>query len=809
MCKFRLIQMMVLTLCASSLVIAAEPPATKSTTPDFCVAPGGNDADPGTVEKPFRTLQRARDAVRQVVASPSRDVTVLLRGGIYELNETLVWTSVDGATNGHTVTWAAWPGETPIISGGRQITGWKKQDGERWTADLAEVKAGNWFFRQLFVDGKRATRARHPNYPEVLRVGDVSPDVKTITISQAAPVNLAGQDAEIVVFQNWSISRALITASEGTKVTTANSVGWMGHGPMTTTSPGKPLFLEHAREFLDQPGEWYLDRKAGVVTYVGKPGEDLMQRRVTAARLERLISIEGAAGKPVRGLRFRGLQFEGAEFLLPSFGYSEIQAGHYGPSTQEPIHVQTAALLCRYAEDCRFEQCRVSQSGGAGIAFGAGCRENAVIGCRIEDIGGNGVMVGWRETGKLEPGSHGGLASDWADPADAPQGNLIGNNLFQRCGAVSHGSVGVFVAFSEGTRIAHNLIRDMPYTGISVGYRWNTTPTTQKNSVVESNHIHDVMRMLADGGGIYTLGFQPDTVLRGNLIHHVHRSAFAHGGAPNNGMFIDEGSKGFHFDANTVFATSGAPVRFNACEEKWHTWKDNAFGNAGLYQREEGKVNQALSCIPGSEPFKVPHIATLEPEQLTLSAWIFLPEYPTGEDARRWIVNKNGNEWDNGHYALIVDGKEAGAYLNIGGGAQNCFAAISSSAPLTLKRWHHLAATYDGRNVHLFVDGATVASKSIDRNRVNGDKPLVIGQREDGYGKSHFAGRVDEVRVYGRALSGADIRAMAEDPAKSPAEGLAGEWNFDEDRKEGTPAARMAGQAGLQEPYRSELLRSE
>jgi hypothetical protein len=189
-------------------------------------------------------------------------------------------------------------------------------------------------------------------------------------------------------------------------------------------------------------------------------------------------------------------------------------------------------------------------------------------------------MVGWRGSGKLQSGTEGSLDADWSNPADAPVGNEIANCVIRRCGADSRGAVAIFAAFSADTRIAHNEIHDLPYTGISIGYRWNTTPTSQTRCVAEYNHIHDVMKTLADGGGIYTLGFQPGTVLRGNHIHNVHRSAYAHGGAPNNGFFIDEGSKGFLFESNVVHGTSGRSVRFNQNQREWHTWINNGFDEA-------------------------------------------------------------------------------------------------------------------------------------------------------------------------------------------------------------------------------------
>jgi hypothetical protein len=138
--------------------------------------------------------------------------------------------------------------------------------------------------------------------------------------------------------------------------------------------------------------------------------------------------------------------------------------------------------------------------------------------------------------------------------------------------------VGVFVAFSGATRILHNEVRELPYTGISVGFRWNTDPTSQKDCVVEGNHVHHVMTMLADGGGVYTLGFQPGTVLRANYIHDVTRSAFAAGGAPNNGVFFDEGSKGLLVEKNVIHDTSGEPTRFNQTSKDAQTFRDNSFG---------------------------------------------------------------------------------------------------------------------------------------------------------------------------------------------------------------------------------------
>ena len=183
------------------------------------------------------------------------------------------------------------------------------------------------------------------------------------------------------------------------------------------------------------------------------------------------------------------------------------------------------------------------------------------------------------------------LDADWNDPGEAPVGNEISNCHIRRCGTDSFGGVGIFVAFSADTKITHNVIHDLPYSGVSVGYRWTTELTSQVRCIVENNHIFDVTSKLADGAGIYTLGYQPGTVFRGNHIHNVDRSAFAHGGAPNNGLFIDHGSKGLVFDSNVVHATSGDTVRFNKNQSDWHEWKSNFLGDL------EAKKSDAKAII--------------------------------------------------------------------------------------------------------------------------------------------------------------------------------------------------------------------
>jgi hypothetical protein len=546
---------------------------------EFYVSPQGKDENPGTRAQPFATIGRARDEVRRAVAAGLKaPLTVWLRGGRYELREPLVFGPADSGAEQLGITYAAFGQEQPCLSGGRVLRGWQRAKGDLWRLQLDQKKTGAGYFRQLFRDGERLTRSRFPNQGKFLTIKTVAPDVRQIGFQEPLPTtNFAGGDVELVVLHNWAVSRETILYSQADKVVTSAPAGWIGHHDLTAC-PGKAAFLENAPVFVDQPGEWYLDRAQGELTYLAAPGEDPNQRQFIAPALEQLVRIEGTRSAPVRNLTFRGLSFEHAEFPLPYSGYCEIQAGHYGTRTNRPTLVQPVAIELVYAQQCRFERCRLAHMGASGIGLGPGCRQNQLIGCELTDIGGNGVMVGWRGKGDLAAGATGTLDADWLDPRDAPQGNEVANNLIERCGTISYGCVGVFVAFAPDTRVAHNEVRDLPYTGISVGYRWDTATTSQRGCLVEGNHIHGVMQLLADGGGIYTLGLQPGTVLRSNLIYDVRRSPVAFGGAPNNGIFFDAASKDIRVDGNIIYQTSGEPIRLNLTSKEWFAWGENSFG---------------------------------------------------------------------------------------------------------------------------------------------------------------------------------------------------------------------------------------
>ncbi len=782
--------MIALLLLVSTGAGAQAPEPAPST--DYYVAPSGSDQNPGTEKKPFGTLRRAQAAVRARIAVGLRkDVRVLLSGGRYELTQPLVFGPPDAGTAEYSITYAADPHSPAILSGGRKVLGWKKGEGELWTAQVPGVKEGEWYPRQLLVDGRRAIRARTPNAdtdPPGWRLAgaELSADAKTYTLKLApGEVKAWGNvsDVEVNVFGEWETMRKrLVSVDEAAATITLQGphVPLNVH-PWNRPAPGKGFYLENAREFLDQPGEWYLDRATGIITYWPRRGEDMARAEVIAPALTHLIEVAGTAESPVRNLHFQGLGFEHADWPLPEGGYQGTQACHFSRPGGNGWGLLDAALHFTFAEGCSVTDGDLAHLGGCGLFLDEGCSNNVVEGNRVFDIGGNGLEVSAPDT-----------------QAPAPKGNRIANNQIHNCGVDYQGAVGLWDGLTEGTVISHNLVHDLPYTGISVGWQWNPEPTNCQANLIEYNHIYGCMKMLSDGGGIYTLGFQPGTIIRGNVIHNIARSAFAVG-APNNGMFIDEGSKGFLIEGNVIWATSGTPVRHNQNVADWHIWKDNRFG---IVVPVEGKIGTGLLCDGSSTFFEPPNSAAIDPPQLTVEAWVKVDAYPTGGDTRRWVVNKNDDEWTQGNWSLVTQGSDVGAYLNIGGGQQNSFGAWSTTKPLTLKTWHHLAMTYDGSVLRVYCDGKPVAETKIDRPRVPGNTPIAIGRRQDAY--NYFAGVIDEVRVYDRALPASEIKAHRDKPAKPDTgteKGLVGYWGFDDLAADQEAVKQAIAKAGPEADY--------
>ena len=327
-----------------------------------------------------------------------------------------------------------------------------------------------------------------------------------------------------------------------------------------------PYHLVNALEFLDSPGEWYLDHKAGAVYYWPRDGEDLAAAEVVAPRIETLARLKGSLDRPVHDVQFRGLTFAHSTWMRPTLmGLVPIQAGQYfehpgyriqggvpeAPgldnlywSARPPAEVYLAGV-----RRVRFERCVFRDTASAALDFHYGTREDLVAGCVFSGIGGNGIQLGKFSEDGLE--AH--QAYKPADKRELCRDDRLANNVFHDCGSEDWGCTGIAAGFPSGLSIEHNDLEDLPYSGISVGWGWTPHPSAMRRNKIRFNRVHNYMRRLGDGGGIYLLSNQKPSEISSNYVFDLRRSPVGDAGCA---IYLDEGSSGIQVRDNLTSTNS-------------------------------------------------------------------------------------------------------------------------------------------------------------------------------------------------------------------------------------------------------------
>ena len=534
-----------------SLTLVISLSITLANAKEFHLAPTGNDDNPGTQAKPFATLSHARDQVREWNrTNEPEDITVWLAGGDYPLSGTVTFGLEDGAKPGQSITYAAVPGEQPVLSGGRRITGWSVAAG-RWTVTLPEVAKGEWDFAQLFVNGQRRSRPRLPRegYYYIADSAPASPQPPLglhnrfrFRDQELKPSWSNLSDVEVLAFHEWSTSRLRLAA-----VDEAEALASVAGGTANRLDRGTRFLVENVRD-AQEPGEWYLDRNSGELTYLPLPGEEPERTTVVAPHLGRLLEIKGDVPNKqwLLGLNFCGLTFSHGNWTAPPTGSCVPQAEFTLP----------AALLVEGARDCAFKQCFFTRMGGYCLELGDGCQRDLIENCEFTDIGGGGIKIGPTRS----------------DDEDVLAGyNTVRDCLLAHLGRIHPGAVGIWVGFGHHILLEHNDIYDLYYSGISMGWTWGYGPTPNHDNTISHNRIHDLPQMvLTDGAGIYTLGLQPGSVMHGNVLSNLEGLPWA------VGLYLDEGSSGWTCDENLIYnVTTHA---FNVNYGRDNIARNNIFG---------------------------------------------------------------------------------------------------------------------------------------------------------------------------------------------------------------------------------------
>lgn len=548
------------SLAAATLVLLLATRLAASGTHIYHVAPAphGDDAHDGTAAAPFASIDRARQAVRLALAAgePRSDIVVEIAAGTYELRAPIRFEPEDSGRNGHDVVYRAAPGAEVFLSGGRRITGWQTDGAGGFKAPVGP----DVDFRQLWVDGRRATRARTPNAGQVLKLGGEKQDNGfDLPRELLRGVTLRPREVEVSVLIAWMHKRLRIErVADAAQPDSVRAVIAEPDWDAVTKQPqgdrvylGRSYWLENAPEFLDAPGEFYLDRARGELRYLPRPGEDVAHAEVVRPELESLVVLAGRLDAPVQHLRFEGLTFVYTGWTRPSrSGFVDVQANSLVPADPAAAvdaqyrHNQRkdrvpAAFQAFTADHVVVRGCRFARLGGTGVMFTHGGDDNVIEGNSFFDLSAGGIEIG---EDAARPNS----------PRLFPRRNRIANNFLAHLGEDYFGSVAILGYYTDASVIEHNEIVNVPYTAISQGWGWGTppAPSDSRANLVTHNFVSNYMRRLDDGGGIYTTGALPGSAIAHNVIEHMrppdrHTKA---GGA----IYLDQFTRGVRVHDNLV-----------------------------------------------------------------------------------------------------------------------------------------------------------------------------------------------------------------------------------------------------------------
>lgn len=560
---------------------------------DLLVKPGAY-----SIEK---ALQQAREERR---LNNATDICLRLQEGVYQLNQPITIRPEDNGTR------IVADGKV-TISGGVSISGWKKE-GKCYVADVPDFNGRPLEFRQLWVNGKKAVRARDvDDFEQMFRIRSVDKANETIYVpAKAVKKIINAKYPEMVLHEMWCIANLRIKnikiQGDSAAVTfhqPESHVHFMHPWPspmVTTDGHNSAFYLTNAKELLDSEGEWYLDARASKLYYIPRKGEDMGSAEVIAPAVETLVQVTGTPDEPVKDVTFEGITFSYATWMRPSVsGHAPLQAGMYmteayklRPKMDRPngdhkldnqgwVGRPAAAVSLNCAENVSFTKCTFEHNASTGLDYHLYIKGGTVDRCTFRDIGGNGILAG----GFSPEGFEAHKPYDPADRRIICTGLNITNNLITDVTNEDWGCVGIGAGFVRDIRICNNEISDVSYTGISVGWGWNQQPCSMANNLISGNLIYNYAKHMYDTAGIYTLGAQPHSLIEGNVVRDIYTPSYVHDPEHWFYLYTDEGSSGITVRNNWTPAEKylkNANGPGNTWENNGPAVADSIKANAGI-----------------------------------------------------------------------------------------------------------------------------------------------------------------------------------------------------------------------------------
>ena len=545
---------------------------------EIWISPKGSDFNDGTRQSPKATLtsalRQAREWRRTEDNRIQGGITIYMEGGTYAFHEPVFIRPEDSGTKESPTVIRSVGDEKVILSGGISINGWKKQ-GKVWVADVPAFNGRPLDFRQLWVNGKKAVRARDvEDFEKMNRICSVDEKNEILYVPAVSirrlidnKGNLKAKYAEMVLHQMWCVANLRIRSVE----VQGDSAAIRFHQPesriqfehpwprpmVTTNGHNSAFYLTNARELQDVPGEWYHDIDARKVYYYPREGEKMQEAEVIVPAVETLVRVEGTLDRPVCHIRFEKITFSYTTWMRPSEkGHVPLQAGMYltdgyriDPKMQRnylnhPLDNQgwlgrpAAAVRVVAARQIDFERCRFEHLGSTGLDYEEAVQGGVVRGCLFRDIAGNGLLVG-----SFSPAAHEThLPYDPADRREVCTQQQINNCYFTEIGNEDWGCLAIAAGYVGDVNIEHNEISEVPYSGISLGWGWTQTVNCMRNNRVHANLIHHYAKHMYDVAGIYTLGSQPKSYVTENCVHSIYKPGYVHDPHHWFYLYTDEGS---------------------------------------------------------------------------------------------------------------------------------------------------------------------------------------------------------------------------------------------------------------------------
>lgn len=527
---------------------------------EFYISPTGSDSNPGTKIAPFASVEKARNVIREInISDINNDITVYLRGGIYQLKKTITFETYDSAKDGYQIIYQAYEGEVPVITGSQNVSGWKKF--RKYPKNTPKAAKGNlWCLKleegadpkMLYYHGKALKRARSNGFMPL--ANEKGSDNKTLIVPEGVPIeklsNAAGIEVlirptfawsmNILPVENIDINNRIIRTSVGGTYQLNPQPQWSLEAHNITET----CWLENDICLLDEPGEWIFDYESNKIILwplSQKPTD------ITVPTCTELLLIKGDKREdaptdiPVKGLTFKGITFANNDRYTwrdnePAFQHD-----------WSAVDQANAMLRLRGAEDCVIEGCRFIDGGTGGIRLDLHCQYNKIEGNHIQHVGEHGITLCGYGPGTKDVNKH----------------NQIINNRIDHCGENYWYAFGIYIAQSGENIIANNLIHNVPFVGITLsgcrdfnygsprngegyrsvrwqdineitrnriteGYKEHRELTESfypflhaRNNIVEKNEIFSAVEIMGDGNAIYLSGAGTGNIIRKNYIHHI------------------------------------------------------------------------------------------------------------------------------------------------------------------------------------------------------------------------------------------------------------------------------------------------